>query len=99
MRDEAFMSHAHVHGPSEPCIAVIGAGVTGITTAYNLLRHGCRVTVFDRHPYAAMETSFANGVQLSASNAEVWNSWAAWCRDQGYGCTDPNPVLDQATRT
>ena len=26
--------------------------------------------------YAAMETSFANGGQLSASNAEVWNSWA-----------------------
>jgi D-amino-acid dehydrogenase len=57
-------------------IAVIGAGITGITTAYNLAKRGCRVTIFDRHPYAAMETSFANGGQLSASNAEVWNSWA-----------------------
>ena len=56
-------------------IAVIGAGVTGITTAYSLLERGFAVTVFDRQRYAAMETSFANGGQLSASNAEVWNSW------------------------
>jgi D-amino-acid dehydrogenase len=54
-------------------IAVVGAGITGITTAYSLLEHGHRVTVFDRHRYPAMETSFANGGQLSASNAEVWN--------------------------
>jgi D-amino-acid dehydrogenase len=54
-------------------IAVIGAGITGITTAYALLDRGHTVTVFDRHRYAAMETSFANGGQLSTSNAEVWN--------------------------
>ena len=60
----------------EPSIAVIGAGITGVTTAYNLIQRGCKVTLFDRHPYAAMETSFANGGQLSASNAEVWNSWS-----------------------
>eukprot|EP01037_Dinobryon_pediforme_P005777 gene5777-5840_t len=69
------MSHAVSLESSEPRIAVIGAGITGVTTAYNLARRGCRVTLFDRHPYAAMETSFANGGQLSASNAEVWNSW------------------------
>jgi D-amino-acid dehydrogenase len=55
-------------------IAVIGAGIAGITTAYKLVRAGHDVTVFDRNRYAAMETSFANGGQLSASNAEVWNS-------------------------
>lgn len=57
-------------------IAVIGAGITGITTAYALLNRGFDVTVFDRNRYAAMETSFANGGQLSASNAEVWNRWS-----------------------
>lgn len=57
-------------------IAVIGAGITGITTAYSLLERGFEVTVFDRNRYAAMETSFANGGQLSASNAETWNRWA-----------------------
>ncbi|QJF52524.1 D-amino acid dehydrogenase [Roseobacter ponti] len=56
-------------------VAVIGAGVTGLTTAYELLDRGYDVTVYDRHRYAAMETSFANGGQLSASNAEVWTQW------------------------
>ena len=54
-------------------IGVIGAGITGITAAYALSKRGYDVTVFDQHRYPAMETSFANGGQLSASNAEVWN--------------------------
>lgn len=54
-------------------IAVIGAGITGVTTAYELTQRGFAVTVYDRNRYAAMDTSFANGGQLSASNAEVWN--------------------------
>lgn len=57
-------------------IAIIGAGVTGVTTAYALLERGYRITVFDRHRYPAMETSFANGGQISACNAEVWNNAA-----------------------
>lgn len=57
-------------------IAIIGAGVTGVSTAYSLVKRGFDVTVFDRERYAAMQTSFANGGQLSASNAEVWNQSA-----------------------
>jgi D-amino-acid dehydrogenase len=57
-------------------IAVIGAGVTGVTTAYALMERGYDVAVFDQNRYAAMDTSFANGGQLSASNAEVWNRWS-----------------------
>jgi len=57
-------------------IAVLGAGITGVTTAYSLMERGFEVTVFDRQRYAGMETSFANGGQLSASNAEVWNQWS-----------------------
>jgi D-amino-acid dehydrogenase len=56
-----------------PHIAVIGAGITGVTTAYELAQLGFQVTVIDKHLYPAMETSFANGGQLSACNAEVWN--------------------------
>ncbi|QBK04677.1 D-amino acid dehydrogenase [Hylemonella gracilis] len=54
-------------------IAVIGAGITGVTTAYALSLRGYTVTLFEQNRYAAMETSYANGGQLSASNAEVWN--------------------------
>ncbi len=57
-------------------IAVIGGGITGVTTAYALVKRGFAVTVFEKNRYAAMETSYANGGQLSASNAEVWNSWS-----------------------
>lgn len=53
-------------------IAVIGGGITGVTTAYALAKRGYSVTLLEKHRYAAMETSFANGGQLSASNAEVW---------------------------
>jgi D-amino-acid dehydrogenase len=74
-------------------IAVIGAGITGITTAYNLAKRGCRVTIFDRHPYAAMETSFANGGQLSASNAEVWNSWATVLKGLRWMMSPGAPLL------
>ncbi len=54
-------------------IAIVGGGITGVTTAYALAQRGFNVTLFERHRYSAMETSFANGGQLSASNAEVWN--------------------------
>lgn len=54
-------------------VAIIGAGITGVTTAYALVQRGFQVTLLDRHRYPGMETSFANGGQLSASNAEVWN--------------------------
>ncbi len=57
-------------------IAVLGAGITGVTTAYALLNRGYSVTVLDKNRYAAMQTSFANGGQLSASNAEVWTQGA-----------------------
>lgn len=59
---------------TQPRIAIIGAGITGVTTAYMLARKGAQVTLFEANPYPAMETSYANGGQLSASNAEVWNS-------------------------
>ena len=79
---------------SDTCsIAVVGAGVTGITTAYNLARRGCRVTIFERHPYAAMETSFANGGQLSASNAEVWNSWGTIVKGLKWMMSPGAPLL------
>lgn len=54
-------------------VVVIGSGITGVTSAYELAQLGYQVTVIDKHLFPAMETSFANGGQLSACNAEVWN--------------------------
>lgn len=77
----------------EQHVAVVGAGITGVTTAYQLAKRGCRVTIFDRHRYPAMETSFANGGQLSASNAEVWNSWATVLKGIRWIFTPGAPLL------
>lgn len=56
-------------------VAVIGAGIAGLTIAYSLARKGILVDIIDREPYPAMGTSFANGGQFSASNADTWNTW------------------------
>ena len=48
-------------------IAVLGAGVTGLTTAYFLARDGHQVEVVERNDGVAREASFANGAQLSYS--------------------------------
>lgn len=56
-------------------IAVIGAGITGITTAYYLNKAGYQVDVFDEEKYSAMKCSYANGGQISVSNSEVWTTW------------------------
>jgi len=74
-------------------IAVIGAGITGITTANALLNRGFEVTVFDRNRYAAMETSFANGGQLSASNAEVWTQWSTILKGMKWMFSPGAPLL------
>ncbi len=53
-------------------ILVLGAGVIGVTAAWYLAQDGHEVTVVDRQPGAAFETSLANGGQISASYAEPW---------------------------
>jgi len=53
-------------------ILVLGAGVVGVTAAWYLAEDGHEVTVVDRQSGPALETSFANGGQVSASHAEPW---------------------------
>ncbi len=74
-------------------IAVIGGGITGVTTAYALAQQGFSVTLFERHRYAGMETSYANGGQLSASNAEVWNHWSTLVKGLKWMTRRDAPLL------
>ncbi|MDH3240878.1 MAG: D-amino acid dehydrogenase [Alphaproteobacteria bacterium] len=55
-------------------IVVLGAGLIGVSTAYYLSRAGHEVVVIDRQPEAGLETSFANGGQVSASHATPWSN-------------------------
>jgi D-amino-acid dehydrogenase len=74
-------------------LAVIGGGITGVTTAYALVKRGFDVTLFEKHRYAAMETSFANGGQLSASNAEVWTHWSTILKGLKWMLKSDAPLL------
>ncbi len=58
-------------------VMVLGAGVTGITTAWYLKKAGHEVSVIDRQPAAGLETSYANGGQISVSHPEPWASPSA----------------------
>ncbi len=53
-------------------VLVLGAGITGVTTAWYLRRAGFDVSVIDRQPAAGLETSYANGGQISVSHPEPW---------------------------
>ena len=53
-------------------VIVLGAGIIGVSTAWHLLERGHDVTVVDRQPDAALETSFANAAQISVSYCEPW---------------------------
>ncbi len=55
-------------------VLVLGAGILGVHTAYFLRRRGYEVTVIDRQPGPALETSFANGSQISVSQSDPWAS-------------------------
>ena len=55
-------------------VIVLGAGVIGTCAAYYLNKAGHEVTVIERQGGAGLETSFANGGQISASHAAPWAS-------------------------
>jgi D-amino-acid dehydrogenase len=53
-------------------VIVLGAGVIGTTTAFELATSGAEVTVLDRQSACGMETSFANAGQISPGYSTPW---------------------------
>jgi len=74
-------------------VIVLGAGVVGVNTAYWNLRNGKSVCVIDRQPDAGLETSFANGGQVSVSHAEPWANPSAPFKVLKWLFRDDAPLL------
>ena len=53
-------------------VLVLGSGLAGVTSAWYLREAGFDVSVLDRQPGPGLETSFANGGQISVSHPEPW---------------------------
>ena len=53
-------------------VLVLGAGVIGVSAAYELAGAGHQVTVVDRQPAPALETSFANAGEVSPGYSAPW---------------------------
>ncbi len=74
-------------------IIVLGAGILGVTSAWFLARDGHDVTVIDRQPGAGLETSYANGSQISVSYAEPWANPGAPLKILKWLGRDDSPLL------
>ncbi|MBB2487183.1 D-amino acid dehydrogenase [Mitsuaria sp. WAJ17] len=74
-------------------VVVLGAGIIGVATAWYLLEEGHEVIVIDRQEDAAMETSFANGAQISVSFCEPWANAGAPFKVAKWLLRDDSPLL------
>ena len=74
-------------------VIVLGAGVVGVASAWYLSKAGHEVTLIDRHSTAGMETSFANGGQISVSHAEPWANPSAPLKVLKWLAREDAPLL------
>ena len=74
-------------------VLVLGAGIIGTSTAWHLQQRGHDVTVVDRQPAAARETSFANAAQISVSYCEPWANRHAPAKLLKWMFRDDAPLL------
>ncbi|MBB4843402.1 D-amino-acid dehydrogenase [Paucibacter oligotrophus] len=74
-------------------VVVLGAGIIGVSTAWYLLEQGHEVIVVDRQKDAALETSFANGAQISVSFCEPWANAGAPFKVAKWLMRDDSPLL------
>ena len=74
-------------------VLVLGAGVVGTASAWYLSGAGHDVTVVDRQPGPGLETSFANGGQISVSHAEPWANPGAPAKILKWLAKEDAPLL------
>ncbi|MCS4511393.1 D-amino acid dehydrogenase [Xylophilus ampelinus] len=74
-------------------VVVLGSGLLGLTSAHYLQQLGHEVTVIDRQPTPAAETSFANGGQISVSHAEPWANPSAPLKVLQWLAREDAPLL------
>ena len=74
-------------------VIVLGAGVVGTTSAWFLSKAGHEVVVVDREPGAGLETSYANGGQISVSHAEPWANPSAPLKALKWLAKEDAPLL------
>ncbi|HEX4779723.1 MAG TPA: D-amino acid dehydrogenase [Usitatibacter sp.] len=74
-------------------VLVLGAGVIGTSTAWYLTKQGHEVTIIDRREGAGLETSFANGGQISVCHAEPWANPDAPLKILTWLTRDDAPLL------
>ena len=72
---QALVKQENVNGMR---IIVVGGGVIGVSTAWELLRRGHSVELFEARNALALETSHANGGLLSGGMCEPWNAPGVW---------------------
>ena len=74
-------------------VIVLGAGVVGTASAWFLRKAGHEVVVVDRQPGAGLETSYANGGQISVSHAEPWANPSAPLKVLKWLAKEDAPLL------
>ena len=74
-------------------IIILGAGLIGVSSAYFLRKKGYEVTVIDRQADVALETSYANGGQVSVCYSEPWSNFSNIKKIFSWIGKEDSPIL------
>lgn len=74
-------------------IIILGSGLIGVSSAYFLRKSGHEVTVIDRQNGSGLETSYANGGQISVCYSEPWSSFSNLKKMIGWLGKEDSPIL------